>query len=62
MKCPKCKKTAMTMSGSVYLTPDREPYQSGVIEPPRTDITELERYIGAIYCENCDEIIKTFNE
>jgi len=30
--CKKCKKPTMLMSGTVYLTPDEEPYESGTYE------------------------------
>ena len=52
----------MLMSGYITLEPDDEPYESGKIEKPRTDIDQVEKHILARYCENCDEIARTFNE
>lgn len=50
------------MSGTIYLQPDSEPYESGVEEESREGITDIERHIIAHYCESCDEIIDTYNE
>jgi len=52
----------MTMSGYLTLRPDAEPYESGKEESPRTDVDIVEKYIIAQYCENCDEVVETFNE
>lgn len=60
--CNKCGKQTMTMSGYLTLRPDAEPYESGKEESPRTDVDIVEKYIIAQYCENCDEVVETFNE
>jgi len=50
------------MSGTVYLTPDEEPYESGTYEGSKTGITDLERYMHVHYCEHCETIVDTFEE
>jgi hypothetical protein len=60
--CQKCGNQTMLMSGYITLEPDDEPYESGKIEKPRTDIDQVEKHILAQYCEKCDEIARTFNE
>lgn len=60
--CKKCGDQTMLMSGYITLEPDREPYESGKEESPRTDVDTIEKHIIAHYCENCDEVMETFNE
>jgi len=60
--CLKCGKQTMLMTGTIYLEPDSEPYESGKEEKPKTDIDEIDRHIIAQFCETCDEIISTSNE
>lgn len=60
--CEKCGNQTMLMSGSINLEPDAEPYESGKEEKPKTDIDVIDRHIIAHFCENCDEIVNTFNE
>lgn len=60
--CEKCGTQTMLMSGTIYLEPDAEPYESGKEEKSRTNIDEIDRHIIALFCENCDEVVKTFNE
>ena len=60
--CQKCGKPVMLMSGTIYLIPDDEPYESGTYEDSKTGVTDIEKHIIAHYCENCDEIVDTYNE
>jgi hypothetical protein len=60
--CTKCGTQTLLMSGTIYLEPDAEPYESGKEEAPKTNIDEIDRHIVAHFCENCDEIASTYNE
>lgn len=60
--CKDCGNKAMLMSGTIYLMPDAEPYDSGVEEQSKTGIIDIDKRINAYYCEYCDKIIETFNE
>jgi len=41
------------MSGTIYLEPDAEPYESGKEEIPRTSIDEIDQAIIVHFCEHC---------
>ena len=58
--CTKCGTQIILMTGRIYLSPDEEPYKSGKHE--KTNIDVIDRHIIAHFCENCDEIVNTFNE
>lgn len=60
--CTKCGNKTMLMSGTIYLNIDAEPYESGVEEPSKDGITDIERHASAHYCENCDEVTDVFTE
>jgi len=61
--CTKCGTQTMLMSGTIYLTPDAEPYESGKEEEPRVlKDGYVEDHIIAHFCENCNEVVDTFNE
>lgn len=60
--CNKCGNKTMLMSGVITLEPDQEPYENGIEEGSKTGIKEVDKSIIAHFCENCDEIINTFNK
>jgi len=60
--CDKCGTQTLLMSGYAYLEADAESYENGKEEKPRTNISTIEKHIIVHFCENCDEIIRTFNE
>lgn len=60
--CNKCGTQTMLMSGTIYLRPDDEPYESGVYEGSREGFDDVEKHIIAHFCEKCDEITDTWNE
>ena len=60
-KCKECDNEMILMTGTVYLTPDAEPYESGVEEESKIGLANVEKHISAAYCEKCDKV-KDINE
>lgn len=60
VKCEKCNNPMITMSGTLYLVADDEPYKNGVFE--EAEINEVDVWCNALYCAECQKTIITHTE